>query len=178
MKVHQIYNRILEIGCKKITVTGGEPLEQINELSILLLMLNERSNNVDGPFDISIETNGVQSLGKVPYSVRIIMDYKLPSSGVEGKMKKENFFELDERDWIKFVIGDERDFKKAVDVVNELYFCYNANVPQIAFSPLTGKMSTAELVDKMKEEELFHIHVNSQLHKYIWPEAEKEGKEV
>jgi organic radical activating enzyme len=84
----------LDPGCKRVTLTGGEPLEQdTGELIKLIEYLSGAG------YEISIETNGMQmdklsSLKKAiewrmndkddyncPYKISFVVDIKLPSSG-------------------------------------------------------------------------------------------------
>jgi hypothetical protein len=82
----------LDPRCKRVTLTGGEPLEQDTEELIELLVLLHRQR-----YEVSIETNGMQidkikSIQKAlkdevggdgigSWNISYISDFKLPSSG-------------------------------------------------------------------------------------------------
>lgn len=144
-------------GSKNITLTGGEPLTQdVHELISLL----PRS-------EINIETNG--SVDLAPYcdypNVFFTMDYKCPSSGMEDKMRHENFKLLRARDCLKFVVGDIEDLEKAESICRE----YNPPCP-VYISPVYGKIEPMVIVDYMKVNLVLceNWRVQLQLHKYIW----------
>jgi len=95
----------------KVTITGGEPLLQKEGVKELCLELVEDHL-------ISIETNGTI---RPPFghSIRYVMDYKLPSSGMEERMDPRAFSCLREIDVIKFVISDWNDYNRALEVIKE-----------------------------------------------------------
>lgn len=114
MSVDEVIERI---GRKKVTITGGEPLLQLHELKQLVnRLLCEECK-------ITIETNGSLKIPKdfVPMHMRMpglrfVVDYKLPSSGMQESMDYELFDSLPIWDVIKFVVADQKD----LDVVKEL----------------------------------------------------------
>lgn len=169
MTVKEVLLEVEKIGCKKVTITGGEPLFQREELGFLLEEF-DRSG-----YQVSIETNG----SFPPFLFRTknafyVMDWKLPSSGMENQMNIENFVLLTERDFIKFVIGDREDFKRALEVKQALQD--RGGKGFIAFSPVVPQLNPAILVEWCQESKVFDVVINLQLHKYIWPDI-GEGKE-
>lgn len=156
MTVHEILEKIRRFSCKRVCLTGGEPLLQ-PEISSLLELLQD--------YRVSIETNGSIDLGK--YSLKssnhtFVMDMKTPSSGCSEQMIFDNFDVLGERDEIKFVIGDNRDYEWSKEVIAKRY-----KKGIITFSPVFGKMDYEYLVKRILEDRL-DVRFQLQLHKIIW----------
>lgn len=166
-------------GVTKVTITGGEPLQQPEkELRKLLTLLNQAG------YRVSVETSGtepIESLRKAYPTVSWIVDYKLASAKAKRKPHMQNYALLSGLSWVKFVISDRSDFDEAVAVANSLkaaYRCYAS----IAFSPAMGTLEPAELFKWMKEsEECCRLNpvLSVQLHKLIFPEdsrVEEDGE--
>lgn len=178
MRVADMLARVDEIGCPKVTLTGGEPLLQKGPaLAALLRGLHGR-----GVF-VSMETNGSiapdfegrECVGSLVY------DYKCPSSGCTAAMQPFAALcrALGPTDYVKFVLRDRADYDFARERVLEMRaLCRERSGPVPAFSPL---LPTAEngltpdaLVALLLADRLFEVQVNLQLHKYVWPHAETE----
>lgn len=163
-------------GTKKVTITGGEPLEQDHEALAMLICLL-----ADKKYKITMETSGTQNtlefrmnfshifpekLGDLSF----IVDYKLAASRFKGTMDIDNHFALLPRgDVVKFVIDDEQDFAEAVDVANMLDRSANFKA-RMFFAPSHGKMKPAKLFEMMLKAEMprKNVGINMQMHKYIW----------
>lgn len=161
MTIYQIINLVNEIGCKSVTITGGEPLIHVGIKDLIgeLLKLG---------FWVNIETNGSMPLlyfgykhinGKIFYTV----DYKCPSSGMESKMMCD-FEHLTEDDVLKFVVGSEEDLLAAKNFLLNVYH----GDPQVYFSPVFGKITPEEIVDFILKNMMWDVKVQVQLHKIIW----------
>jgi 7-carboxy-7-deazaguanine synthase len=160
-------------GCKNITITGGEPLEQFGDDFIELLNLLSVKE-----YQISIETNGVQQeaiqviADKYP-NISLVVDYKMPSAGpVNRKMNDALFFKLPENCFIKFVIDDLNDFTCALEVIRRLRGRTRA---KIYFSPCNNDFSLITSSSKilfnwMKDKQplLLDVGFNLQIHKQIF----------
>lgn len=156
--IDQIINRVMIWPIMKISITGGEPLLQMPAL----LALTERLKGLG--YYISVETNGSILPGDLPkYVDSLVVDYKLPSSGEEAKMKLDIFRGLTPQDYCKFVIADRSDFDRAV----EIYFLLRKCLMKSAFSPVWGKMDPVLLIRWMMDAGLSMCLVNLQLHKII-----------
>lgn len=139
---------------KEICLTGGEPMLQNDSVRLMKSLVAEKKNVV-------LETNGSVDLSKVPKKVLISMDIKCPSSKMEKKMLFENIALLKEKDQLKFIIADDRDFDYAMKIVKK----YDPKCECI-FSPVGG-MDMKPLVEKILESGK-QIRVLPQLHKIIW----------
>ena len=111
-----IYRYIKDNGAKNVTLTGGEPLIQ-KDIEELIYFLAKDSELI-----IHIETNGsvpiynfkrIENLDNVSF----ILDYKLPSSGMENRMDMKNYEVISKKDLCKFVIETEEDLIKAKEIV-------------------------------------------------------------
>jgi 7-carboxy-7-deazaguanine synthase len=168
MSDDDIVKFVIESGALNVTLTGGEPLLQKNIHRLIEAILQQTRCNVE------IETNGAVSCK--PYStygerVSITMDYKLPGSCMEKFMLVENLEYLRENDSVKFVISDEKDLKRAAEIVriyrlDERFTVY--------FSSAFSRIKPADIVSFMMDEKLCRVKLQLQLHKYIW-EPDKRG---
>lgn len=167
----------------KVTITGGEPLLQKEGLENLIFKLLEKSCK------ISIETNGSvelpQRLQSI-HSVRFIVDYKLPSSGMTEKMKSSIFCNLQDRHVVKMVVEDLRDYEEAKKVIKTLRKTLRCKA-LIALSPvLTGLTQKgpmevftkwpAQLAEMIVKDNLdeYNVVFSLQIHKILWPGSQEE----
>lgn len=145
-----------------VTLTGGEPLLQY-ELDDLIRLLIAQGNRVE------IETNGSIALDSLAHSAHrpvFTMDYKLPSSGMEIAMRKDNFRLLGAHDTVKFVAGTLPDLERALYLIEE----HNLDkLCHVFLSPVYGKIDPAEIVRFMLENKMNRVRMQLQLHKFIWP---------
>jgi 7-carboxy-7-deazaguanine synthase len=163
----EICDYIMQSGARNVTITGGEPLMQEN-LSVLLKALHALHIRVE------VETNG--SLPIAPYARMaerpvFTLDYKLPVSGMEDRMLKENYLYLQPQDTVKFVIGTQEDLERAAEITAQYYLDEHCHV---YFSPVFGKMNPENIVSFMQKQKLGGVRLQLQLHKIIW-DPEKRG---
>jgi 7-carboxy-7-deazaguanine synthase len=93
-----------------------------------------------------------------------VVDYKLPSSGMEDKMNPKAFESLGANDFIKFVILDLGDYLLAVIKAKEFS---ETNRAKILFSPCLPMCIPKDLIERMRNDRLFDYQVNLQLHKLV-----------
>ena len=159
-----IIDIVKECKTKKVTITGGEPLLQENVFDLT------RELNVEKKI-VSIETNG--TIAAFGYGVNsFVVDYKLPSSGMEDRMNMFNFNGLRPRDFVKFVIGTELDLKRAIEVYRQLKdgrLCH----AQFAFSPL-NKINPDDtiighhyILRELEAQGINDFYLNIQVHKLL-----------
>lgn len=162
----------------KVIITGGEPLLQYDEVVELTKKLLEANIRT------TIETNGsiqvprdflepYYNLVRTEY-LRIVMDYKLPSSGMEQYMDPEAHYLLGPVDVIKFVIADAEDYTKMKEVLAD-NLCGEWQA-QIAISPMLnpstnlieGCGNARRLAEQMiYDPDLRDAQFNIQLHKLL-----------
>ncbi|NLD46596.1 MAG: radical SAM protein [Clostridiaceae bacterium] len=156
MTVHEVLEKIRRLSYKRVCLTGGEPLLQ-PEIESLLDLLPDHN--------VSIETNGSIDLKNVNIKSNnhcFVMDVKTPSSGCSDQMFFDNFDILGDRDEIKFVIGDSRDYEWSKEIIMKRYI-----KGIITFSPVFGKMDYKYLIKRILEDRL-DVRFQLQLHKIIW----------
>ncbi|AMA73881.1 radical SAM protein [Aneurinibacillus thermoaerophilus] len=171
----EIVDRVSAYGHGVVCLTGGEPLMH----GVKSLALVYHLARIPHVWDIHIETNGAIDLQpfqalrerekEVREKVRFVMDYKLPASGETERMHVPNLALLEERDEVKFVVGNEADFMYALDVLKR-----HPTRATALFSPVWETMPPADLVSfllKYRPQE-GRARLNMQIHKVIWdPEA-------
>jgi organic radical activating enzyme len=125
-------------------------------------------------YSISIETNGtrIPNITKYPYeSVRYVMDYKSLSSGSNKAMKNAAFLQLRSKDFLKFVVSSEEDFKDCMERLRILFGPDPDKImPRIAFSPIVKDIEPKALMLLMQRENFLKkigAILNLQLHKII-----------
>ena len=169
MSEEEIIKEVKRLKIKNITITGGEPLNQEDDLYELVKKLN-----INQDCQISIETNGSQEIPHWGGYVKSwVADWKTPSSKMSHKMHFYNFDDLGQKDYVKFVIKDICDYKYAIDIMKK-FNKEGGGVPRFAFSPIfSGKVpgiNTAILIEWMKTDKTCiknNVILNLQLHKII-----------
>lgn len=153
---------VTDSGVRNVTLTGGEPLLQPGMYQLLETMGSLPDIRIE------IETNG--SVDIEPYMTLIrrpafTLDYKLPGSGMEAGMNTENYRYLTKEDTVKFVISDKADLTRAREIIEQYQLEGRCG---IYYSPVFGRIRPAEIVDDMIEHQLNGVHMQLQMHKFIW----------
>lgn len=153
---------VTDSGVRNVTLTGGEPLLQPGMYQLLEMMESLPDIRIE------IETNGSVDIG--PYMTLIrrpafTLDYKLPGSGMEAGMNTENYRYLTKEDTVKFVISDKADLTRAREIIEQYQLEGRCG---IYYSPVFGRIQPAEIVDDMIEHRLNGVHMQLQMHKFIW----------
>lgn len=166
---------IAQYPCKRVCITGGEPLAQPNCIALIKELL------ADG-YEISLETAGALSVAEVPDAVSKVMDIKTPSSGEQDKNLWSNLDYLTQYDQLKFVIMNRSDYEWAKQklVEHEL----DKKVGTVWFSPMFNVHDDADedvvnidvpnLARELAEwilEDALPVRFQLQLHKIIWADA-------
>lgn len=184
MKVEDILQRV---HFEKVTITGGEPLLAGDNLISLVRCLLDKGSK------ITIETNGSVALPKEFYSaflhrLRFVVDYKTPSSNMDGMMNDQIFQSLRATDVIKFVISDEEDYWFAKEMISS----HPSWVARKVFSPVMGitwgkytacssgaprksdprvDMTWPQQLAEMMIRDKVDAQFGLQIHKVLWPDA-------
>jgi 7-carboxy-7-deazaguanine synthase len=115
-------------------------------------------------YEVLLETAGNMSIEYIDKRVKIIMDLKCPSSGMEKKNLYENIKYLKTNDELKFVIGNREDYEWTVKLLNK----YNLHKKcEILFSVVFTELEPVELVNWILKDKL-DVRFQLQMHKYIW----------
>ena len=158
MSVDDVIADVESRGCQTVEVTGGEPLLQADVYPLMQRLL-------DSGKTVMIETGGHRSIADVPAGVIRIMDIKCPGSGESEKNDWSNLAHLTQRDEVKFVIADRRDYEYARDIVARENL--PARVNAVLFSPVHGELDPKQLSEWVIADRL-DVRVQLQVHKYIW----------
>jgi 7-carboxy-7-deazaguanine synthase len=156
MNVEEVLREVARYPCRRVEVTGGEPLLQ-KEVHPLLRRL------ADAGYTVLLETSGSLDVSEVDPRVIRIMDIKCPGSGESAKNRWENLGLLSPKDEIKFVIRDRADFDWACSVVRERDLA--AKHP-VLVSPVHGELDP-HLLSRWVLESGLDVRLQIQLHKYL-----------
>ena len=162
MTEQELVLKIRESGIRNVTLTGGEPLIQKGMKELL------ESFSILSDVRIEIETNGsisIEEYRNVPNRPSFTLDYKLPGSGMNAYMNMDNYNYLLPEDTVKFVVSDRNDLNQANRIIKEYKLQGKCG---IYLSPVFGRIEPAEIVDYMVEHKMNQVHVQLQLHKFIW----------
>lgn len=161
MTVQEIVDVVEYMGCKRITLTGGEPLIHTDVEKLIYELTNK-------DFEVNIETNGSVDISDYIHNPKVIitMDYKCPSSGMEDKMLLRNLRYLRPEDVLKFVVGSEED-------LNVCKTRMSVTSAQVFISPVFGNIEPKEIVEYMLKNKLDNCRVQLQMHKIIWDPNQK-----
>ena len=160
--VKEVLGQVRQFGGKLVELTGGEPLLQEEVYALAGQLLTEA-------FQVLIETSGERYVGRLPREVVKVVDVKCPGSGEEGKFCLRNLEALEQKDQIKFVIVDERDYQYARDFMEKHRLAERVN--EIILSPVFSQLPPRMLAEWILRDSL-PVRLGLQLHKFIWdPDA-------
>ncbi len=159
-EIGAILAEVVNYGARHVTVTGGEPLAQPGCLALMEQLADLR-------FTVSLETSGAFDISGVDSRVIKVMDLKTPSSGESNKNRYQNIQYLTPHDQVKFVIGDEEDYRWAKQIMIAYQLSEHC---EILFSPVMGLQDPTGLADKILADRL-PVRFQIQLHKYLWGDA-------
>lgn len=169
-----IIDTIKSFACKRICLTGGEPLAQPNAITLIWRLLAD-------DYEISLETAGALSVEDVPPAVSKVMDLKTPSSGEVDKNLWSNLDHLTDHDQIKFVIMNRSDYDWAKAKLLE--HGLDKRVGTVWFSPMFNVADDVDtslspevpvLARQLAEwilDDALPVRFQLQLHKIIWADA-------
>ncbi len=161
-EIDEVLDEVLAYDCDLVEITGGEPLlqEAIHALAGSLL---------DRGKTVMIETGGHRDITGLDPRIRRVVDVKTPSSGESAKVRIENFADLRPQDEVKFVIRDRADFEWALARVAEHRL--ERKCP-VLFAPVAGVLAASDLARWILEARA-PVRLQVQLHKILWPDAER-----
>ena len=158
MTVRDLADRLAKFNCRRVELTGGEPLCQPAALELMTALC-------DAGWEVLLETNGSRDIGPVDSRVGRIVDFKCPSSGMSRENLWSNVERLCSRDEVKFVLADRGDYNFAVSAVRGRGLLDRCPV---IFSPVHGRLAPADLAEWILTDGL-DVRLGLQLHKLLWP---------
>ena len=157
LTIHAILAKVASYKTQYITVTGGEPLAQIECLDLLTTLC-------DSSYEVSLETGGALTIKDVDPRVKIILDIKTPGSGEVKNYHWPNLNYLKAKDEIKLVITDHEDYLWAKNTIQEKNLLGNFD---ILFSPSFEQVESQDLAEWILKDQL-PVRLQLQLHKILW----------
>ena len=158
LTLSEILDRVRRFGVPHVTVTGGEPLAQVEARQLMELL-------VEAGFTVSLETSGALSIADIDPNVSVVMDLKTPGSGETHRNLMENISLLKSSDQVKFVITSREDYEWARFQVDQ--FGLDRRVDDVLFSPSFGEVQPTMLAAWILEDRL-PVRMQLQLHKILW----------
>lgn len=156
----EVLTAVAAYPCKRVCITGGEPLLQRAAVLELARTLEARG------YLLSLETNGSFPVGGLPAGLQAVIDVKTPGSGMSGVNNYENLRAARRGfDEFKFVIAEAEDIPWSLALIRKhrldrRYRCHLGYV--------SGKIDPARIAAAIIESGL-DLRLNMQLHKIIWP---------
>jgi 7-carboxy-7-deazaguanine synthase len=157
MTVAEVLARVAAFPCRRVELTGGEPLLQ-RATPVLARRLLELG------YTVLCETSGERDIELLPPGVKRIVDLKAPGSGEAERNRWENLARLREGDELKVVIADRADFDWMLGQVEAHGLA--GRVP-LLLSPVQGVLEPRVLAEWILERGL-EARLNLQLHKLLW----------
>ncbi len=156
MDIPRVLGEIRRYDCKRVCITGGEPLLQEEAYRLMDELLYD-------DFIVVLETNGSVNLERLECSPNLLisMDIKCPGSGESEKMDFSNIELLGPTDQLKFIITGREDYDYAKYIIKKYE-------PQclLVMTP-SGGTDLKQLAEWVLGDHL-NVAVLPQLHKIIW----------
>ena len=194
----KVVKRMLN-GATKISITGGEPLEQDGPMlrAFVAYVLNEGLR-------VSMETSGTEPFygeGGFLWDVQplantdrlcMVVDYKLHAAHAIKPFLWPNYNAMRAHDIIKFVVADDNDYNEMISIARHMHHVSKVTwkrdyMPRLVASPVitdtpgsSSSMTAWRLAEKLKVDPYpvaRSIGMNLQLHKYVWTEDARDEEE-
>lgn len=136
----------------KICITGGEPLLQ--NLAVQAIA-SDYAN-------CWIETNGTINFSPFLGTIRIVADFKFEENSTEIPYY---FYNLMEKDFLKFVIENEKQLDTALNIQRLLQI--GGCEASFAYSPVHGKFNAEKMLNLLLDYSMPNTIINIQIHKYL-----------
>ncbi len=159
--LQQVLDEVAQYQAAFVTVTGGEPLAQPAVHPLLTQLC-------DAGYEVSLETGGALDIGAVDRRVSIVMDLKAPGSGEVHNNRLENLPLLANKDQVKFVLADRRDYDWARMQLDQ--YGLAERVGEVLFSPVFEQLPPADLAGWILADRL-PVRFQLQLHKLLWQDS-------
>lgn len=161
ISIDEIMDEISKYRCKNVSITGGEPLLQREELLKLIKQLK-----ISG-YWIQINTNGTIFDEETFRLIDLItMDCKCPSSGMKSNQdylkKTKDLF--NSKSQFKFIISNEEDYDYAKNMTLSIF----RNTLNIVFQPEWNSRKFAKKLAELVKRDIPNIRIILQQQKIIW----------
>ena len=161
MSIDEIITEVIRYRCKNISITGGEPLLQKEEILELIQQLKTMD------YWLQLNTNGTIFDQRIFELVDLVsMDCKCPSSETESDYEtlRRTRKSFNSKTQFKFVISNRKDYEFARKIVSS--FLLGAS--HVIFQPeWNSRRFARKLVDWVKEDNL-KVRIVLQQQKIIW----------
>ena len=157
MSLEAVLDAVRAFPCRRVEVTGGEPLLQEGVHALLKSLC-------DDGYETLLETGGSLDIRGVDRRVRRIVDVKCPGSGMADHNLWENLEDLRGTDEVKFVVRDRTDFDWALEIIRRDGLTRRCPV---LVSGVFGELPPAELAGWVLSAGL-DLRLQLQMHKFIW----------
>ncbi len=161
--LEDVEREVLAAGVPRVCVTGGEPLLQPSVVPLVARFAEGHG------FDVAVETGGDQDISILPPGAVRILDVKLPGSGMAERMDPRNLARLTARDEVKLVIAGRADYEAARALVRGPLASFAG---AILLGAVHGALEARTLAAWVLEDRL-PVRLQVQLHKLLWPGAER-----
>ncbi len=155
-----IMTKVAAFSCKRVCVTGGEPLAQKHCRAFLQRLCDEG-------YQVSLETSGAMPIDDLPAAVVRVVDVKTPDSGEQSKNRLENLPLLTAHDQVKFVLCSRSDYEWSREFVRDHGLIGRC---EVLFSPCHGQVAPNDLANWILADRL-NVRFQFQLHKLLWGDA-------
>lgn len=161
MSIEEIVSAVRKYPCKSVSITGGEPLVQKQELLELVSQLKALG------YWIQINTNGTIFDEEIFKLVDLVsMDCKCPSSGMKSDHdvleKTSKLFES--KSQFKFIIASEDDYEYAKKMVSSFF----QNASRVIFQPEGNSRKFAQKLVQFVMRDSLSTKVILQQQKILW----------
>jgi 7-carboxy-7-deazaguanine synthase len=163
LDIDTIITEVGRFSCSLVEITGGEPLLQPETTDLIDQLISMGH-------EVMLETNGSLDVSRVNHQCIKILDVKCPSSNMSDKNRLENLSILNEKDQVKFIIGNVSDYNFAKSTMATLPADFMHD--HVLFSPVFGVLSPNALADWIIHDHL-SVRLHVQLHKIIWPNEDR-----
>ena len=119
VKHTDIINKILEYGIKHLIITGGEPMLQQDELSSIIMLLENRGFTFEVETNGTIEPNHVLETHVNLWNVSPKLSNSLNSEESRYKPKVIEYFTKLPNAWFKFVVDKRPDLKEIEEFIHK-----------------------------------------------------------
>jgi organic radical activating enzyme len=112
----ELFARISAYPCRRLVITGGEPLMHFRQIEVLLGLLSEE-------WQVEIETNGtLPGTTLIRERCQLNISPKLPSASNRARTIRPKILQqltTSRNLWFKFVVADDTDFEAMERVISE-----------------------------------------------------------